>query len=183
MVSDQELVIRLCNKDEEAFRTLFLDYKEQVYNTVLNIVQNEEEAADLLQEVFVEVYQSISTFQGNSTLSTWIYRICVNKSLMSLRRRKRFLQFFRPTLPFSTHLEPSTWVHPGIVAENKESAKLLYRAIAQLPDKHRVSFTLFHINGLSQNQIAEITNQSLSAVETQIFRAKQKLAKVLDSLR
>jgi RNA polymerase sigma-70 factor (ECF subfamily) len=184
MITDQELVSLLRQKNEEAFRQLFLDYKDLIYNTALNLVQNDHEASDILQDVFVEVFQSISTFKEKSALSTWIYRICVNKSLMVLRKRRRFsrFSFFDSPSKGTNYNEPVNWVHPGVIAENKENARLLYQAIAKLPDKYRVSFTLFHIEELSQIQIAEITKQSVSAVETQIFRAKKRLAEILGSL-
>ena len=181
MMSDHELVLLLRKKDEEAFRKLFLDYKESVYNTALNILQNEHDASDILQEVFVEIYVSIGSFKEKSSLSTWIYRICVTKSLMLLRKHKRskLFLFFGHSHIDANQKSLTNWVHPGVIAEHKETARILYHAISQLPEKQRIPFTLFHINGLSQNQIAEITNQSISAVETQIFRSKQKLAMMI----
>lgn len=179
MRNDTNLLNQLKSGDEESFRHFFIENKEKVFNTALHLLQNEEDALDVMQDVFLEVFQSIHRFDERSVLSTWIYRICINKSLNQLRRRR--LRNFR----FSTNnsIQPSHtashWVHPGVLLEQKEKAKKLYASIAKLKSKEQVSFTLFHIQGLTQKEIAEVTEQSVSAVETQIFRAKQKLSEWL----
>ncbi len=179
MRDETNFINQLKRGDKDAFHTLFIDYKDLVFNTSLNIVQDESEAMDVLQDVFIEIFQSISSFKGKSSLSTWIYRICVNKSLEVIRKRKRTSVFSLLNLNNKSPEVEKDWVHPGVILENKERAKILYQAISKLKEKERISFTLFHIQGLSQNEISNITNQSLSAIETQIHRAKQKLSQWL----
>lgn len=176
MLNDSEFINRLCTKDEDSFNQLFLETKEMIYNTALHLLQNETEAMDVMQDVYVEVFLSIDKFQKNSSLSTWMYRICINKSLESLRKQKRRTIFTRVSNLIISERNSANWVHPGVLAEQKDTAKQLYAAIRKLKDKEQVAFTLFHIQGFSQKQIAEITKQSIPAVETQIFRAKQKLS-------
>ncbi len=179
MFDETNFVNQLKSGDEIAFRTLFLDNKDGIYNTSLHLLQNESDAMDVMQDVFLEVFQSIQTFQGKSALSTWIYRICVNKSLEVIRKRKRFFTFSLIQNQSASKRSKENWVHPGVVLEQKEQARKLYSAIARLKDKEKISFTLFHIQGFSQKEISEITEQSIPAVETQIHRAKQKLAQWL----
>ncbi|HLF34034.1 MAG TPA: sigma-70 family RNA polymerase sigma factor, partial [Cyclobacteriaceae bacterium] len=93
MVSDSQFVGLLRRGDEQAFRQLVEEYQDKVYNTCLGFVRNEEEADDLAQEVFVEVFSSVQSFRGDSKLSTWIYRIAVTKSLELIRSKKRKKRF------------------------------------------------------------------------------------------
>jgi RNA polymerase sigma factor (sigma-70 family) len=179
MLNNPEFIDQLRKKDEASFNRLFGATKETIYNTALHLLQNESEAMDVMQEVYVEVYLSIDQFMGKSALSTWMYRICINKSLESLRKQKlrKIFTYFGGT-DKEDH-KSANWVHPGVLAEQKDTARKLYAAITKLNTKEQVSFTLFHIQGLPQKQIAEIMEQSVAAVETQIFRAKQKLSRWL----
>ncbi len=178
MNHDTNYISRLKSRDVESFTAFFNDYKELVFNTTLHLLQNEEESKDVMQDVFIDVFQSIDRFDERSSITTWLYRICINKSLNILRRRKLRNAIFSGSGLFES-TQGGNWVHPGVILENKEKAKKLYAAIAKLKNKEQVSFTLFHIQGLSQKEVAEITEQSISAVETQIFRAKQKLSQWL----
>lgn len=179
MRNDTNFISQLKTGDDKTFKVFFMTYKELVFNTALHLLQNEEEAMDIMQEVFLDVFQSIHKFDERSTLSTWVYRICINKSLNQLRRRKlRRFVFLGNEIVHGNHNE-TLWAHPGVLLEHKEKAKKLYAAIEKLKAKEHVSFTLFHIQGLTQKEIAEVTEQSISAVETQIFRAKQKLSQWL----
>lgn len=183
MLNDPLFIAKLREKDEYSFNILFVETKELIYNTALHLVQNETEAMDIMQDVYVELFISIAQFKGKSSLTTWIYRICINKSLMALRKQKR-AKFFRSLSNFSNSDEPkSNWAHPGVIAIQKENAKLLYAAIAKLKPKEQIAFTLFQIEEIPQKQIAEIMHQSIPATETQIFRAKQKLQKWLINLK
>ena len=180
---EEKLIRRLQNKDEEAFRELVEEFNQKVFNTCMGFVRNEEDADDLAQEVFIEVYQSIKKFKGQSSLSTWIYRITVNKSLEFLRKMKSKKRsgFFSKIFgnDDSASLEVPDYDHPGIKAENREQAGILYAAIEKLPDNQRTAFTLHKLEGLSYEQIAEIIQKSVSSVESLMFRAKTNLKKEL----
>ncbi len=93
MTEEQTLVEKLKQKEAWAFKELVDAYQNMVYNTCLAIVKNENDAEDLSQDVFVQVYQSISSFKGDSKLSTWIYRIATTKSLDHERKKKRKKRF------------------------------------------------------------------------------------------
>ncbi len=170
----------------EAFREMVDHFRDRVYNTALSLLQNHEDAQDVSQEVFVEIYQSISNFRGDSKLSTWVYRITVQKSLehiRSSRRKKRsgiLLSLFgREDMVAVSASSP--FYHPGVKLENKERAAVLFEAISRLPENQRTAFTLHKVESLSYAEIAEILQQSLSSVESLMFRAKQNLKRLLTS--
>ncbi len=149
------------------------------------MVQDEGLAEDITQEVFVTVFRSILSFNEQSSLSTWVYRITVNKCLDHLRGKKRqrftlFSQLFQGTgEPFS---EKTAFDHPGIKLEQRENARYLFKAIEELPDNQKTIFILAHIEELPQKEIAEIMNMSLKAVESVLQRAKVNLRKKLSAI-
>ena len=146
------------------------------------MVQDEGLAEDITQEVFVTIFRSILSFNQQSSLSTWVYRITVNKCLDHLRTKKRqrlslFSQLFQKSgEPFN---EKTTFDHPGIQLEQRENARYLFKAIEDLPNNQKTIFILAHIEELPQKEIAEIMNMSLKAVESVLQRAKGNLRKKL----
>jgi RNA polymerase sigma factor (sigma-70 family) len=154
-----------------------------VYNTVVSMIQNTEEAEDISQEVFIEVYESVQKFRGDSKLSTWIYRIATTKALEAYRKKRAAKRFIFLTSLFGEDDKivhhPATFEHPGIILENKERAMILFKHISQLPNNQKVAFTLCNIEGLSYQEITEIMQLSLSSVESLLFRAKTNLRKTL----
>jgi RNA polymerase sigma-70 factor (ECF subfamily) len=182
-LEEQTLVINLKNRDKAAFRQLVETYQLRVYNTVLSLVQHNEEAEDIAQEVFIEVYRSIEKFREDSTLSTWIYRIATTKSLETIRKKKTKKRFAFITSLFGKNDElihqPADFKHPGVVAENKELAQNLFVAIKKLPDNQRVAYTLVNVEGLSYQEAAEAMNITKGSVESLIFRSKGNLKKSL----
>jgi RNA polymerase sigma factor (sigma-70 family) len=178
-----ELIVQLQQGNESAFRKLVDDYEGMVYNTVIGIVQNEEDADDVTQEVFIQVYQSIHSFKGESKLSTWLYRIAVTKALDHEKRKKRKKRFAFLESLFGNAKEeiihPADFHHPGIVLENKEKAGELFSALQQLPGNQRTAFTLHKLEGLSHQEIAAVMEITLSAVESLMGRAKSNLKKIL----
>ena len=180
---DQILVRDLKNGEEGAFRYLVDQYQDKVYNTCISFVKNPDDADDLSQEVFIEVYNSIHKFKEESKLSTWIYRISVNKSLQYIRKMKRKKRFgFLIGIGDEGKLNDPAKLdfnHPGIMAENKEKAAILFQAIEKLPDNQRIAFTLHKLEDLSYDQISEIMQKSLSSIESLMHRAKVNLKKEL----
>lgn len=176
---EKELLEKLKNADEAAFRFLVEKYQDKVFNTCLGFLRNVEEAEDLTQEVFIELYESIVSFRGDAKVATFLYRIAVNKSLDYLRKKKRKKRFSFVLSIFSLEeqLNSSSVVdeHPGILLENKERTHLLFSKMDELPERQRVAFSLHKIDGLSYQEIAEVMELSISAIESLLFRAKQNL--------
>lgn len=183
-MDEQELIALLKEKNREAFKWLVDRWQVMVYNTALGMLQNEEDAEDVAQEVFVQVYESIGSFKQESKLSTWIYRICITKSLDSIRRKNRKKRFGFLKSLYGEHMElihdPPDFVHPGVKAENKEHAELLFKAIRQLPENQKAAFVLNKVDMLSYKEVAEIMNLSTNAVDSLLQRAKKNLKRTLE---
>lgn len=180
----EELIYRIANKDRLAFKELYELFKDKVYNTCISYMQDSSEAEEVTQDVFLEVYNSANSFIGKSTVSTWIYRISVNKCIDRIRyqnrqKRRGFIaSIFNKDTGELEH-DPAGFEHPGVVYEHKENAAVLFNAIKQLPDNQKTAFILKQIEGLSQIEVAEIMDLSQKAVESLLQRAKSNLRKLL----
>lgn len=174
---------RSATDKQSAFRTLVEQYQDRVFNTCLNFLRNDEDAEDVSQEVFIEVYSSLATFRGDAQLSTWIYRIAVTKSLDFIRWKKRKKRFGFLQSLVNTEGEDidvaDEFQHPGVQLEEKERAQILFQHIDTLPDNQRVALTLHMVEGLSQKEIADVLATSISSVESLIYRARTTLKKKL----
>ena len=181
-MNEPELIHQLRQGNEPAFRWLVEHYRNRVFHTVLNMLQDSKEAEDAAQETFIQVFESIKNFKEESSLSTWIYRIATRKALDKIRRRKT-RQKLHKLLPWWMPEEKKTnetFHHPGIAAENKEKAAILFEAIESLPEKQRVAFTLIKVQGMNYEEACEILQQNIKAVESLISRAKVNLQKKLE---
>lgn len=183
-MNELDLIQQLREGDEQAFKSLVTNYQDLVFNTAVGIVQNSEDAEDVAQEVFIQVYRSIDQFKGDARLSTWIYRITTTKALDHIRSRKRKKRFAFITSLFGPNdelvHEPVDFQHPGVALDRKEQAALLFQMIAQLPENQKVAFTLHKTEELSYQEIADVMQLSVSAVESLLFRARQNLRKLLE---
>ena len=182
-MNEVELIQGLRNGDEAAFKFLVKNYQDRVYNTAISIVQNAEDAQDVAQEVFIQVFRSIHSFKEESKLSTWIYRITTSRALDLLRSRKSKKRFGFLQRLFGdsneTLYELPDFNHPGIALDRKENAALLFKAISQLPENQKIAFTLHKLEDLSYQEISEVMRTSVAAVESMMHRAKQNLRKIL----
>ena len=166
VLDERNLVEQLKRGNQAAFKTIVETWQHMVFNTALGIVQNAEDAEDIAQEVFTQVYQSIHTFKGDAKFSTWLYRITSSKALDHLRRAKRKKRFAFVTRIFGENNEvienPPDFQHPGIVLDNKENAAVLFKAIERLPDNQKIAFTLNKIEGFSHQAISEVMETTVS---------------------
>jgi RNA polymerase sigma-70 factor (ECF subfamily) len=179
-VEDKLLIPLLKSGDEKAYRELVRIYFRRVYATCLGIVQDVKEAEDVTQEVFVEVFRSVNSFREDAKLSTWLYRIAVNRSLDVVRARKRRGRIVQLDGEVEEKLTGEhTFIHPGAKLEEKEKSRLLYEAIDALPENQKAAFTLSRIEGMSQKEVADAMDMKEGAVESLLQRAKQNLKKML----
>lgn len=182
-MDEKELISKLGAGGEDAFRELVNTFKDRVFNTSLGLLRNTEDAEDITQEVFIEVFNSISKFRGDSSLSTWVYRITVTKSLDFIRRKNRKKRFAFVTSLFSDKdkiiNEPADFYHPGVEAENKELSSELFKAIEKLPQNQKIAFNLSKLENLSYKEISEIMGVTVSSVESLLFRARSNLKSLL----
>ena len=182
-MNEIELIQGLRNGDEAAFKFLVKNYQDRVYNTAIGIVQNAEDAEDVAQEVFIQVFRSIHSFKEESKLSTRIYRITTSRALDLLRNRKSKKRFGFLQRLFGdsneTLYEVPDFNHPGVTMDRKENAALLFKAINQLPENQKIAFTLHKLEDLSYQEISEVMQTSVAAIESMMHRAKQNLRKIL----
>ena len=175
------------NISNTSFNDIVNANKTRVFNTAISFVQNREDAEDITQDVFIEVYHSLEKFKQQSSISTWIYRITVNKALDFLRKKNRKKKYgFISDLFYKDsgeiNLDKGHFDHPGILLEKKENARILFGAIELLSENQKTAFILFHVEELSQKEIADIMHISPKAVESLIQRAKATLREKLEYL-
>lgn len=184
-MEEQNFIEALKQGTNDAYGRLLDEYQQKVFRTCISFVPNTEDAEDIAQEVFVEIFNSVSKFKGDSKLSTWIYRISVNKSLEFIRKKntkKRFgfmQSLWGGDLPLDRSSYFTEFNHPGIQLENKEKTEILFTAIDKLPEAQRVVYTLNKIEDLSYKEVSDITNKSISSIESLLFRAKKNLKELL----
>lgn len=178
---DLELTERCKAGDRIAFRTLVERHQTAVFNTVVGIVKDPDEADDLTQEVFVKVYRSLDRFMGQSLFSVWLYRIAVNQSLDKLKSRKR-----RPnTVPMDDLAGTADVEWDALFADAAPNAaeayeetqlqEAIHRVLTSLAPDHRVVITLKDIEGLSQEEIAAILNCPVGTIKSRLTRAREAL--------
>ena len=184
-MSETEIIQKLQQGNEQAFRQLVDDYQKLVVNTCFGIVHNTEDAQDIAQEVFIEVFRSIQNFRADAKLSTWLYRIAINRSLNFIRdnKRKKWFQSFDDVVrEKNLKLKEISTAHhetPDSEMENKQRALLLHQAIDSLAENQKIAFTLNKYEDLSYKEISEVMDLSVSSVESLIHRAKISLQKKL----
>jgi len=184
-LTEHEFIHALKSHSQRAYGILIDEYEQKVFATCISFVPNKEDAEDIAQEVFLEVFNSIHTFKGDSKLSTWIYRIATNKCLEFIRKhntKKRFA-FLQNISGNELPLDRTNYFteinHPGIQLENKQTSEMLFKAINQLPEAQRIVFTLHKVDDKSHDEISEILNKSVSSIESLMFRAKRNLQVIL----
>lgn len=184
-MTDADLLKSLAGKDENAFRILVEKYQAMVYKACFHILNNYQDAEDVAQDTFVEAYLSIANFRGDAKISTWLYRIAINKSKNLLRKNRwqALMQRFDKYLPGDKSVAFDTEdrsAHEDMhLYEKSEDQKVLWKAIENLPENQRIAFTLNKYDELSYQEIADVMQTSLSAVESLIHRAKLNLQKKL----
>lgn len=173
----KDILTAVARGDSNAFRQLYGLYADKVYNTALSYAQNEADAEEITQDVFTSIFRYAGNFKGESAVGTWIYRITVNTSLNHLKKTKRFsfLKFG------NTGDDKPDFEHPGVLMENKENAKNLFKVIDILPENQKTAFILSYIEELPRQEVADIMELSLKAVESLLQRAKAALRKKLDA--
>lgn len=180
---ESELLEGLRAGDPRAYRTFVELNSANVYSVALKLLSDEQEAEDVLQETFLSAFQAIDRFEGRSKLSTWLYRIAYNASLMRLRKRGQMTTFSldqpprdegESREPGSRHLVDWSTIPDGQLL-TAEARQEMDRAIAELPESLRSAFVLRDIQGLSGSETAEILGITVQAVKNRLHRARLRL--------
>jgi len=166
--------------DRAEFARLVEQYSPMIYRLGLKMLNNPQDAEDILQETFIKAYKHINKFDGRSSVSTWLYRIATNEALMSLRKiRPDTVSFDVPSIYESEPQEPLQIIDWCCMPEEEyltaEGRLRLDQAAERLPESLRIVFVLRDIEGLSTRETAEVLNISETAVKTRLSRARLRL--------
>jgi len=171
----EKLVEGLKKGDEDAFRFFMAKYKEIVYDIIYSVAGNSPEVDDIAQSVFITVFRKIHKFKGKSALSTWLYRVTVNKCKDFFRKRKPTVEMSEEMLtPALLHSGKGTGKSSASPLEEILNEKFAKALLAELPVKYRIPVVL-RIEGFSYKEIAETLKISLEKVKIFIFRAREKM--------
>lgn len=187
VTDDYILLHKAKNGDIYAFEDLISKYEKKVYNTVLRIIRDKEAAKDISQEVFIKVYKSLKNFNEKSKFSTWLYRIAVNTSIDELRKNKNRYNNISLDNPDPEH-DNTRQVEFEISGSKdtpeeklikKEKIKELYKAINMLQEDQMILILLRDIQGLSYDEISDVTGIKIGTVKSKLNRARNALKELI----
>lgn len=183
MIDEVLLIKQIKAGNKNAYRMLVENQHKRVIHICLSFVQQVEDAEDLAQEIFIEVFKSIHSYRGEASLSTWLYRLAVNKSLDFLRQKKRKKRGFGLQSSMDDETFNLSQVNAVVgskdIIEEEERIKILRAAMDLLPERQRVALTLSKLDELNQKEVAKVMNLSEGAVESLLVRGKKKLKAIL----
>lgn len=165
--------------DMKAFGLLVQKHQNLVFTLANRMLKNHEEAQEASQDTFVKVYQCLSSFQGNSKFTTWLYRIVYNECLARLRKTKRQ---FTLVEELSYAEEPSDFLDGLEIIQQEERSELVKNGFQLLNASEAVVLTLFYLEDQSIKEISTITGSTVSNVKVQLFRGRKNLANALKKL-
>ena len=180
-LSDQELVEQIKAGEKTSLEALLGRYQDKVYRLAMSFTKNPADAEEVLQDVFLTVYRKIASFEGRSAFSTWLYRITVNTALMKLRGRGPAQESIDEYLPqFTKDGRHARMVvdftdGPEKLLLLKEREQILREAIEALPPDYKVVLVLRDLEGLSNEEVAEVVGASVLAVKARLHRARLAL--------
>lgn len=179
MVTDELLVHKAKNGDLSAYAALVERHQEKIYNLTARMVENGEDARDLTQEVFLQLYQALPRFRSESSFGTWAYRVAANKCLDFLRRKKTRGKEVVLSPDAGEALPGNCREGPEEAAIRRDESRRLRVAIKNLPQTYRIVLVLHHYQQLSYKEIAGILNIPVKTVATRLYRAKLILKETL----
>ena len=186
MTEEPQLLIKLRERSPAAFQQLFSAYSDKIYRLAVSILENEDDAEDIVQEVFTRFFENLDRFEGRSKIGTWLYRVAYNASIDRLRKyRSRPVAeldiSFEDEIPLPDEL--SDWSESaGLVFDQQEIRQKLEDAIQSLPETLRVVFLLRDVEELSTLDTANILEITPGAVKVRLHRARLLLRDTLSGI-
>ena len=190
---DDAVLVEQCRQgDSEATERLILKYQNRIYNAILRICANPDDAAELTQDTFVKVIENIDKFKGRSSFYTWAFRIGVNLTLNYCQRKARI--GFRSLdaednedngqakRVLKEFLADDSSPNPAVVAANKELSEIVVDALMKLREEQRVVVVLRDIEGMNYAQIAEVLDIELGTVRSRLSRARSNLREIIEAV-
>ena len=190
---DDALLVKQCwQGDSAAMERLILKYQNRIYNVILKICADPDDAAELTQETFVKVIENIDKFQGRSSFYTWAFRIAVNLTLNYCQRNARLgfssldteqeKYYSQATRVLKEFLSDDSSPDPAAVAQNRELCEIAVQSLMKLDDAQRAVVVLRDIEGMSYAQIANVLDIELGTVRSRLSRARTKLRQILEAI-
>lgn len=180
---DDEALVKQCQRgDSEAMSCLILRYQDRLYNIILKICNNSDDAAELTQDTFVKVIENIGSFRQKSSFYTWLFRVGVNEAINFCRRRFNAPLLTLETAAAAAALTDKTDNDPAALAQQKEIITLMTEAIGRLDEDHRAVLVLRDIEQMSYTQIAEVLDIELGTVKSRLSRARAMLRELLETV-
>lgn len=173
--NEQKLIEKASGGDASAFNRLMANHEKRMYAVALRMFANREDAQDCLQEAMLRVYRSIGSFKGQSSFSTWLYRITMNTCLDELRRKKNKQNTSLDNLLEQGWSPADESVAPEQHALQSEFRHELQLAIRELPEDMRSAVVLRDVQGFAYDEIAQVLNVNVGTVKSRISRAREKL--------
>ena len=172
-VPDLELVRRTQNGDTEAFSELVRRYQQVTYNLAYRFMRDATQAEDMAQEAFLKAFRLLKGFRGDSSFSTWLYRVTCSVCLTELSRRKR-----RGEVELHPAHYKNAAIHPTYTMDIPEHIR---RCVTLLSDRYAEIVTLYYLKGVSYDEIAEAMDIPLGTLKTWMFRARKQLRKIVET--
>jgi RNA polymerase sigma-70 factor (ECF subfamily) len=179
-----ELIGRAKSGDTEAFRRLFEQYKQPVFNFIVRMTGHRQDAEDILQEVFVKVYRNLSALRDAQAFKGWLFSTAKNESINHLRKhRQRQLDSLEKW--HEGKMEPMTWnddphhANPEHKTADAEMQEVVQRVLNEVPEIYRVAFILGVLEGYSYKEVAKILGCSVNNVKSRVFRARAMMSQKL----
>ncbi len=178
---DRRLIADCLSGRRDAFGELVSRYQARLYNAAIRLVDSPEDAADVVQDAFLNAFQSLRSFKGDAEFFTWLYRIAFNAAI-SLKRRRRVVVSLDSVGSTETSLEPSDHsesARTGASLERTEEESLLHAAISRLSGEHREVLLMKDIEGLKYEEIAEVLGVPIGTIRSRLHRARLELRDLL----
>jgi RNA polymerase sigma-70 factor (ECF subfamily) len=179
---DHRLIAECLRGDTAAFGALVRRYQDRLFNTIYRMVDNAEDAYDVVQEAFLNAYQSLENFKGDSLFFTWLYRIAVNTAI-SLKRKQRAVVSIdagRNGEQGIEPLDPSETSRPGHALEQAEQERRIQQALARLSPEHRAVLVMKDMEGQKYETMADILQVPIGTIRSRLHRARLELRELLE---
>jgi RNA polymerase sigma-70 factor (ECF subfamily) len=179
---DQRLIIECLKGNPNAFGALVRRYQDRLYHTVFRLVDNAEDAQDVVQEVFLNAYQSLEAFKGDSQLFTWLYRIAVNAAISHKRKKRQAISLdaARHGARGAEPQDPSEQSRPGYALEQAEQGQRVWQALSRLSPEHRAVLVLKDMEGQKYETMAEVLQVPIGTIRSRLHRARLELRELLE---
>ncbi len=173
----EELLRRWRHGDPNAFSDIFKTYRSLVWGVLHHLLPGDSELEDVVQNAFIEVFRSLSSFEGRSKLSSWITRVALHVGYHHLRRRKSRPPDYQAERELPELIDNTALGDPSVGAERSEAVRRVYSVLATMPEKKRTVFILNDLQCLPQEEVAEVVSASLATVRTRLFYARKEFWK------